>query len=100
MINTIKALWAGSLPLPVAFWNYAVGWGLVINIATSIMTIMVILADAPAWLLLPVYILPTPYNVLVTVGVWRSAGHYEGEQKWADLARFVTLVGMLFLTAT
>lgn len=100
MIATLKALWNGELPLAVAFWHYAVIWGLVINIATSLMTMAAVLADLPAWLLVPVYVLPTPYNILALVGVWRSAGRYEGPRKWADLARLVTLVEMAILTAT
>jgi hypothetical protein len=100
MIKTAKALWSGTIPLPVAFWRYAVAWGLIINIITSIGTVVTALADAPAWLLVPVHLLPTPFNLLVIVAVWRSAGHYEGERKYADLARIVTLAGMLILSAT
>jgi hypothetical protein len=98
--TTIKALWKGELPLAVAFWHYAIVWGLVINIVTSVMTMAVVLADAPAWVLVPVYLLPTPYNILVLVGVWQSAARYEGPRKWADLARLVTLVEMAVLTVT
>ena len=99
-IRTIRALWNGELPLAVAFWRYAIVWGLVINIATSAMTLVAVLADAPAWILVPVYLLPTPYNILALVGVFQSAARYEGPRKWADLARLVTLVEMAILTAT
>jgi hypothetical protein len=98
--RTLQALWNGELPLAVAFWHYAIVWGLAINIATSVMTMVAVLADLPAWLLVPVYIQPTPYNILALVGVWRSAGRYEGPRKWADLARLATLVEMAVLTAT
>lgn len=100
LTRTIKALWNGELPLEIAFWHYAIVWGLVINIVTSVMTMMAVLADAPAWLLVPVYVLPTPYNILAVVGVFQSAARYEGPRKWADLARLVTLVEMAVLTAT
>jgi len=100
MDDTMKALWAGQIPLPTAFWRYAVAWGLIINVSTSILTVVTVLAEAPVWILLPVHLLPTPYNVLALVGVWRSAGRYEGPRNHADLARFVTLVGMMFLTVT
>ena len=100
MLIPIKALWSGDLPLPVAFWHYAVGWGLVINLVTSAMTLVVVMADVAVWILVPVHLLPTPYNVLVLVGVWRSAGRYDGERKWADAARMTTLIGMTILTLT
>lgn len=100
MIETVKALWSGSMELPIAFWRYAVIWGLIINIVTSIGTLVTVLAGAPVWLLVPVHLLPTPYNLLVVVGVWRSAELYQGDRKWAQLARLVTLVGMAILTMT
>lgn len=100
MLKLIKALWSGDLPLSVAFWRYGVAWGLLVNAVTSMMTVLTVLADAPVWLLVPVHLLPTPYNIVVLVGVWRSAGRYEGERKWADAARMATLVGMTILTLT
>ena len=100
MIATIRALWAGEMPLPVAFWRYGVVWGLVVNGVTSVMTILTVLADAPVWILVPVHLLPTPYNFLVLVGIWRSAARFDGEPKWADLARMTSLVGLTLLTLT
>jgi heme/copper-type cytochrome/quinol oxidase subunit 1 len=46
------------------------------------------------------YVLSVPYNVLVLVGVWRSAGRYEGEPRNADLARLATAGLVLLLTLT
>jgi hypothetical protein len=46
------------------------------------------------------YVLSVPYNVVAAVGVWRSAGRYEGERRWADLARIVTVAGMILLSVT
>lgn len=41
------------------------------------------------------YVLSVTYNLVATVGVGRSAGRYEGERRWADLARIVTVGGMI-----
>jgi hypothetical protein len=41
-----------------------------------------------------------PYNIVVMVGVWRSFGRYQGERRWADLARIVTVAGMVLLSVT
>ena len=100
MLKTIKALWSGDLPLPIAFWRYGIAWGLVINGITTVMTIMTVLANAPVWILVPVHLLPTPYNILVLVGIWRSAARFEGEPKWANLARMISLIGITVLTLT
>lgn len=88
------------MPLPVAFWRYGVGWGLAVNLVTSALTIAVILADGPTWLLVPVHLLPTPFNILILVGVWRSAARYDGDRIWADAARIVSLIGVTILTLT
>ena len=100
MVNQIRALWAGELPLPVAFWRFGVAWGLVINGVTSVMTIVTVLAEAPVWVLVPVHLLPLPYNVIALIGIWRSAARYDGEEKWADLARLVAFLGLTLLSLT
>jgi hypothetical protein len=46
------------------------------------------------------YGLSVPCNIVVSVGVWRAAGRYPGERPWADLARAVTLAGMVLLSFT
>jgi hypothetical protein len=39
-----------------------------------------------------------PYNLVALVGVWRSAARYPGGRIHADLARIVSLVGMVLLS--
>ena len=58
------------------------------------------MADRPIAAFILSYALSVPYNILVTVGVWRSAERYTGERKWADLARIVTISDMIFLSVT
>jgi hypothetical protein len=58
------------------------------------------MADRPIAAFILGYALSVPYNILVTVGVWRSAEHYTGERKRADLARIVTIADMIFLSVT
>jgi len=98
MVGKLKSLWAGDVALPEAFWRYAVAYGVLANIFTSGLFLILIVQDAPSGWLLPVFLLPVPYNIFVVVAVWRSAGRYRGDRKWADLARAVTVVGMILLT--
>jgi hypothetical protein len=100
MAEKIKALWAGEVPLPVAFWQYTVFYGFLGNIVATFAFAMLAAVGTSPWLFVPVFLLPVPYNVLMIVAVWRSAARYQGPQKWADLARIVTLLGMLLLSAT
>ena len=88
------------MPLGEAFWTYAVVGGLAVNLTTSLLFLFLVLAD---WLLAALvvgYGLSVPYNVVALVGVWRAAERHEGEPAQAELARIVTLIGMILLTVT
>ena len=96
----VRRLWHGELTLHNAFWNWAVFGGLIVNVASSALFLFLILADRPISALIVGYAFTVPYNVIVSVGVWRSAERYDGERRWADLAQFVTIVGMVLLSIT
>jgi hypothetical protein len=100
MKELIKSLWAGHVPLPVAVWQYAVVYGLLLNVTTSILYWGLSVGGAAAFVLVTAYFLPLPFNFLVVVAVWRSAGRYIGPRNHADMARFGTTLWMLVLTAT
>ena len=85
--GAIRRLWGGEVPLARAFWDYAVIWGTALNIAVTLLAMAVLASGAPAVLATAVFMLPIPYNLLVLVGVWRSAAAYQGRRLWADLAR-------------
>lgn len=99
-MNPLGRLWRGELPLESAFWNWAVLGGLVVNVVSSVLFLFLIMAEQLIAAFFVGYALSIPYNILATVGVWRSADRYEGERRWADLARIVTLVGMTLLSIT
>jgi len=99
-MKKLVRLWKGELPLENAFWNWAVLGGLIVNASSSALFLILIADDRPVLALFFGYALSVPYNVIAAVGVWRAAGRYTGERKWADLARIVTLVGMILLSLT
>jgi len=99
-MSALRRLWRGDLPLAQAFWNWAVLGGIAVNGLTSILFLVLIIADSIVLAFVVGYALSVPYNVAVTVGVWRSAARYEGERRWADLARIVTTAGMIVLSVT
>ncbi len=99
-MNSLWRLWHGELALADAFWNWAVFGGLAINVASSALFLFLIMAERPISAFIAGYVLSVPYNVIVSVGVWRSAERYAGEQRWAELARIVTIIGMVLLGVT
>ena len=99
MTNLIQ-LWRGELALVHAFWNWAFSGGLIVNATTSTLFLVLIANDRPVAALIAGYALSIPYNIIVSVGVWRSAERYQGDRQWADLARVVTIAGMVVLSVT
>jgi len=91
-------LWRGELALAETFWTWAVFGGLIINLATTGIFLALIMTDRPTVALIAGYGPSLPYNVVVTVGVWRAAARYPGERRWADLARIVTVTAMFVLS--
>lgn len=96
----LRRLWRGELPLEVAFWTWAVGGGLAINVVTSVLFLALMSADRPLLAVVVGYGPSVPYNIVAAVGVWRAADRYPGERRWAELARFVTVVGAIVLCVT
>lgn len=90
----------GELALENAFWNWAVFGGLIVNGTSSALFLFLIIADHPISALIFGYAFSVPYNIMVLIGVWRSADRYSGERRRADLMRIVTVVGMIVLSVT
>lgn len=90
--NIVRWLWAGEVPLARAFWSYAMIGGTVLNGASTLLAMALLAMDVPAAVAVIVFALPIPYNLLVLVGVWRSAGAYQGPRLWADLARVAIVI--------
>ena len=99
-MSALRRLWQGDLPLSQAFWHWAVAGGIAVNGLTSILFLALIMNDRIVTAFVVGYALSVPYNIVVTVGVWRSAGRYQGDRRWADLARIVTVAGMTVLSLT
>ena len=91
-------LWAGEISLRQAFWTYAVFGGLLVNLITHLLLLILIVRDASMVFVAFAFALPIPYNVFVAVAVWRSAGRYEGPKNHAELARIATIILMIGMT--
>ena len=99
-MSGLRTLWRGDCPLADAFWTWAVAVGLLVNVATSALFVVMLLVDLPSIALLLGYGASLPYKLVAAVGVWRSAARYEGPPVHADLARGATVVLMAVLSVT
>ena len=85
-------LWNGRVSMSRVFWEYAICFGTVLNLLTTIASFALVAGDYPGWLAVVVFLVPAPYNLLMIVAVWKSAMRYEGPQYWATLARAFIIV--------
>lgn len=102
--RALKDLWAGRLPLADAFWTYAVFWGVLVNIGATAAALALLVAakaaagataaHAAALAAAALHALPIPFNVVVLVGVWRSAARPDHPRLAGLAAR--ALAGLLF----
>ena len=99
-MTKMRSLWSGELPLDEAFWTWAIGICLLVNLTSSVLFLALITIDRPWSALFVGYALSVPYNLLAGVGVWRSAARYQGPASHADLARIATVIVMLLLSVT
>ena len=99
-MKLLRRIWLGEMPLGEVFWNWAVAGGLIVNVITSGLFLFLMMADQVIAAIVGGYLISLPYNFIVTVGVWRSADNYDGDRRFAETARLVTVVGMLLLSFT
>jgi hypothetical protein len=96
VMQRLKELWLGRLPLDVAFWTYAIIYGLALNAVATGAVLVLIVLDAPIAIAIVVHLLPVPYSVLATRGVWRSADRYSGRQIISTVAKASVIVWFCF----
>jgi hypothetical protein len=99
-MEKLRALWRGDLSLGDAFWTWVVLGGLLVNVTTSVLFLMLITQDLPVPALVVGYGVSLPYNFVATVGLWRSAARHDGPAHPADLARAASVILMTVLSLT
>lgn len=95
-MQKLKLLWQGYLPLDVAFWQYAILYGLLVNVAATVGALFLVAVKAPIALPIFVHFSAVPYLVVTTVGVWRSADRYGQSGGFALFARIAVLAWSAF----
>ena len=97
-MRTIVELWQGRLPLGRAFWLWGILGGGIVSLFSTLLALTLIAAGAPAWLAVLVFAAHIPWNLVLLVGVWRSAGRPEVSPAAANLARMVILAWVVVLS--
>jgi hypothetical protein len=97
-ILTIVEFWRGGLSLGRAFWLWGILGGGVVSLFATLLALTLLAAGAPAWLAVLVFAAHIPWNLVLLVGVWRSAGQPGVSPAAANLARLVILAWVVVLS--
>lgn len=65
--------WQGTVPLDRVFWRDLAFIGTAINIASTVAALILLGLKLPLALVLAVHFSPVPYNIFLTLAVWRAA---------------------------
>jgi hypothetical protein len=88
----------GGVPLGRAFWGWGILGGGIVSLFSTLAALALMAAGAPAWLAVLVFAAHIPWNLVLLVGVWRSAGRPEVSPAAANFARIVILAWVAALS--
>ena len=61
------------------------------ELLTTLLALTLVVAGAPTWVVVLAFVAHVPWNLVLLVGVWRSAGRPEVGRDTAHLARLAIL---------
>ena len=96
--RTIVEFLRGGLPLGRAFWLWGILGGGIVSLFSTLLALTLIAASAPAWLAVLAFAAHIPWNLMLLVSIWRSAGRPEVSPAAANLARTVILAWVVVLS--
>jgi hypothetical protein len=97
-MRTLIELWRGRLPLGRAFWLWGILGGGVVALFATILALALLTTGAPAWLAALVFAADIPWNLVLLVGVWRSAAQPEVSRDTASFVRVAMAVWVVILS--
>ncbi|RUX33850.1 hypothetical protein EOA23_04745 [Mesorhizobium sp. M2A.F.Ca.ET.042.01.1.1] len=95
MTDFFRTRWRGEAPLDRLFWRDMLLVATILSIASSALALMLLGLKLPLWLVLAVHFLPVPYNIFLTIAVWRTA-----EKSGGFKVQLMMLGSALWLIAT
>ncbi|AZO18221.1 hypothetical protein EJ069_28385 [Mesorhizobium sp. M2A.F.Ca.ET.043.05.1.1] len=95
MTDFFRTRWRGEAPLDRLFWRDMLLVATILSVASSALALTLLGLKLPLWLVLAVHFLPVPYNIFLTIAVWRTA-----EKSGGFKAQLMMLGSALWLIAT
>lgn len=95
MTDFFRMRWRREVLLDRLFWRDMLLVGTILNVASSALALTLLGLKLPLGLVLAVHFLPVPYNIFLTIAVWRTA-----EKSGGLKAQLMMLGSALWLIAT
>ena len=81
------------MPLGRLLWQDMLVYGSTINVAATLLSLLLLAWGAPTALAVTVHFAPLPYNLFLFAAVWKSAA--GAEEPWVSIARIVALLWLI-----
>lgn len=91
MMNLLRDLWRGDVPLVKTYWIYGVLVSAVLGVLLNVLFRM----QSTGLVFTLVWMTATVYGVFIAIAVWRSAGKFQGQKVWMILARVMAVLSIL-----
>lgn len=92
-----RSRWLGRAPLDQLFWRDMMLVGTLISIASSAVALILLGLKMPLGLVLAVHFSPVPYNLFLTLSVWRTAGPSGAKASLMMLGSALWLIATLVI---
>ncbi len=97
-MNFLKKLWHGKYSLSKSFWLFGVVILFIVKMPDGIMKMMSPYALQQALIFVIAYTLVVgAYQLIATVGIWKSASSYDGSEMWSLSAKAYCIISLIFL---
>ncbi len=90
-----RSRWLGQVPIDQLFWRDMMLVATLISIASSATALILLGLKMPLWLVLAVHFAPVPYNLFLTMAVWRTAGSSGAKASLMMLGSALWLIATL-----
>ena len=87
--------WQGEVPIDRLFWRDMVVVGTAINVASSVVALILLGLKLPLVVVLAVHFAPVPYNIFLTIAVWRTAEQSGAKASLLLLGSALWLIAMV-----
>lgn len=67
-----RARWNGALPLATLFWRDMLVVGTIVNVASTLLAVLLLALDVPAPVAVAVHFSPVPWNIFLFASLWRA----------------------------